>query len=756
VNCLDSCLSRTLFGMSWEQLQSAVRRRVQSEKKPAGRLSIIGAMAKFSVIGGVVLAGILIPTTTFVAVTASDLGEDIVAMPMELQETQNPQTTRLLASNGDLIAYFYEENRQDVPLKDIAPIMQDALLSIEDSRFYEHGALDLRGTLRALVNNASEGQTQGGSSITQQLIKLSLVQQATTKEQRIAATETSVARKIRELKLAIDYEEKHSKKEILERYFNIAYFGDGAYGINAAAYHYFSVSPKKLSPVQAATLAGLVRNPLDFDPTIYPERALQRRNTVLATMARDGSITTKEAQKLQAEPLRLKQTEFPNGCVTSVAAFSCDYIQRYLLQDKALGDTEAARKERLKRGGLTIKSNIDLGMQKAINTAVKDNVEATDQAIGSMALVEPGTGKVRGVAQSRPMGTDKKDGQSFLNFSVPQKYGDSGGFQAGSTFKLFTVAAALKKGIPINKTYNAPANMTLPSGTYFDCEGGGTGEWKVSNSTVSGTMNMTRGLRQSVNTYFAQLERDAGLCNTVRTAESMGITVPFDPDKHITDQVGPFTLGVTSVSPLDMAAAYAVPASGGMYCEPQPVASIEDSAGKVIKEYKPKCERVLSTEIAAQINGILRGLQEPGGFGYSNGLQLNIQSAAKTGTTQQNKSVWYTGYTPEMSAAAMIAGADKDGRPIPLAGNTVNGRVVGFSEAAGSSLAGPMWKDAMGVIQDYLTPATFQAPPPPPVIIRPRSDNDDDDNRDDNAARGNADNQGNQRDQGDGDNPDDE
>lgn len=722
--------------MSWDHLQSTLRRRVQAEKKPAGRLSIIGAMVKYSALGGVVLAGILIPTTTFVAVTASDVGEDIVAMPMELQESENPQTTRLLASNGDLLAYFYEENRQNVPLDEISPVMQDALLSIEDSRFYEHGALDLRGTLRALVNNASDGQTQGGSSITQQLVKLTLVQQATTKEQMRAATETSVARKIRELKLAIDYEEKHTKKDILERYFNIAYFGDGSYGINAAANHFFSVSPAELSVKQAATLAGLVRNPVEFDPIVYPERALQRRNTVLATMARDGSITMEEAEELQAEPLDLKETEFPNGCVSSVAAFSCDYIRRYLLEDEALGETVEARQQQLERGGLTIKSNIDVGMQEAINDAVESNVNATDKAIGSMALVEPGTGKVRGVAQSRPMGTDKEGGESFINFAVPYRYGESLGFQAGSTFKLFTAAAALDKGIPVSKTYSAPPRMTVPTGTYFDCEGRGTDEWEVSNSTVSGTMDMTRGMRQSVNTYFAQLERDAGLCNVVRMAEKMGITVPYDPDNGVTNQVPSFTLGVTSVSPLDMAAAYAVPASGGMYCEPQPVASIEDSAGEVVKEYQAECERVIDEDVAAQLNGILRGLQEPGGFGYSNGLQLNIQSAAKTGTTQRNRSVWYSGYTPEMSAAAMIAGADADGKPIPLAGNSVNGRVVGFSEAAGSSLAGPMWKDAMGVIQSYLTPATFKAPPAPPQRAASGTSNGADDRTSRGSDRG--------------------
>jgi membrane peptidoglycan carboxypeptidase len=676
-------------------------------------------MARLSALGGIAVAAILIPATTFVAVTGNHVTTDLVNLPLKLEDRPNPQTTRLLASNGELLAYFYKENRQDVPLENISQVMQDAILSIEDSRFYEHGALDLKGTLRAAVNNASEGQTQGGSSITQQLVKLTLLSQATTKKERIAATESSLARKARELKLAITYEKEHSKKEILERYLNIAYFGDGAYGIQAAAYHYFSQSPDKLNATQAATLAGLVKNPVEFDPRVYPERALQRRNTVLAVMERLGVLSAKDVKVQSATPLNLKITKYPNGCVTSVAAFSCDYIKRYLLMEPALGATPAEREQRLTRGGLTIKTNIDLRMQKAANHAVKTTVDPTDKAVAGMAMVEPGTGKVRALAQSRPMGRDKKKGQSYINYTVPKAYGGSGGFPAGSTFKLFTVAAALKKGIDVGKTYKSPVRLRMPAGTYFDCEGGGTAAWDVKNSTKSGTMNMYTGTRLSVNTYFAQLERDAGLCNTVKAAESMGIVVPFDPDNKdskgrpapITNQVGPFTLGVTSVSPLDMAAAYATPASGGKYCTPKPVSSIVDLRGEVVKQYKPECERVLSKDEAAQINDILRGVQQPGGFGYANGTALRIPSAAKTGTTQDNKAVWYNGYTPELATAAMIAGINSKGLPKSLAGVTINGRFLDFHSVGGSSLAGPMWKKAMGIIQDFLEPSNFDRPP---------------------------------------------
>lgn len=698
--------------MSWEELASSVRRRVRNEDQPTSKASAVGSMVRLSVIAGVVAAAIITPATALVASTTTRAADDMLSLPLELVEGPSPQTSRLYAAGGELLAYFYEENRQDVPLEQISPVMQEAILAIEDRRFYEHGALDFEGTMRALLNNASDGQTQGGSTITQQLIKMTLVQQAATDEQRRAATEQSVARKVRELRLAIDYEEQHTKDEILAKYLNIAYFGDGAYGVAAAASHYFSVTPEELTVAQAATLAGLVKNPTEFDPNIYPERALQRRNTVLSVMANQGKISQQESQDLQATDLGLNVTEYPNGCVTSVAAFSCDYIRRYLMEEPALGDSIDERRERLERGGLTIRSNIDLGMQVAANDAVAANVLPTDRAIGALALVEPGTGKVKGLAQSRPMGRDKAAGQSFINYVVPTEYGDSAGFQAGSTFKMFTAAAALQQGIGVDRTYNSPPRMTVPAGTYFDCEGGGTDPWEVGNSTSSGTMNMYNGMRLSVNTYFAQLERDAGLCNTVRMAEAMGIDVPFNKGGTGPNDVVPsFTLGITDVSPLDMAAAYAVPASGGMYCEPQPVAEVLDISGEPIKTYEPECNQVLTQTEAAQINDILRGLQEPGGFGFSNGTGLAVPSAAKTGTTQSNKAVWYTGYTPELSTAAMIAGADEDGIPIPLSGNSVNGRIVSANQAAGSSLAGPMWAAAMRVIQGSLSPVNFDPPP---------------------------------------------
>lgn len=726
----------TLNIMGWEDFRDALQTRVQDDHGSRSKTSAIAAMGRLSILAGIFVAALLIPATTFVAVTSNNVAAKVLDMPLALKQTPNPQTSRILAKDGSLIAYFYEENREDVKLDKISDNMKDALISIEDSRFYEHGALDLKGTLRALANNASEGHTQGGSTLTQQLVKMILVQQATSKDEAHAATKKSIARKVRELKYAIGYEQAHSKDDILERYLNTAYFGDGSYGINSAAYHYFSVSPDDLSLDQAATIAGLVKNPTEFDPQVYPERALQRRNTVLSVMARQGKISASEAQDLQSKKLGLKVTDFPNGCVTSDASFSCDYIREYLLADQDLGKDEDDRRAKLERGGLTVKSNIDVRMQKAVNDAVKKNVDATDKAIGAMALVEPGTGNVRGLAQSRPMGTETKKGESFINFSVPSEFTQSGGFQAGSTFKIFTVAAALKKNIPVGKSYNSPQDMTMPAGTFKDCSGNRSGPWEVRNSTGSGNFNMYTGTRKSVNTYFAQLERDAGLCNTVKMAKSMGIDVPHDPDKNIYNEVPAFTLGSLNTNPLDMSAAYATAASGGKYCKPQPINEILDSNGDSVKKYKPECKHVMSKKNAAQVNDILKGLQQPGGFGFQNGTSLSVPSAGKTGTTNDNKAVWYMGYTPDLVASSMIAGANKNGKPIPLSGQAIKGRHVSPERAAGSALTGPMWKDAMGTIQEYLPGKSFASPPhskpAPPQKPRSSSKKKDDDDNDDN------------------------
>jgi membrane peptidoglycan carboxypeptidase len=672
-------------------------------------------MAAVAVVLGVVVALMAIPLAGVAGIGARNAARSISELPTELETGELAQRSKIVDANGKLITTLYDENRITRPLNQISRTMVQAIVSIEDYRFYQHGALDLKGTLRAFITNqANSGTVQGGSSITQQLVKLTLLGQATTDAERKEVTADSYARKIKELRYAIALEQAHSKDWILERYLNTAYFGDGTYGIQAAAKHYFNVNSDKLTLTQAAMLAGLVKNPTGYDPTNSPDRALARRNVVLDRMAELNVITAAEATTAKKEGLGLNVQQAKNGCVNSNAQFFCDYVVRRLLDDPALGSTTEERRKLLNSGGLTIKTTLKLDNQRAADKSVSAHVHATDQALGAVAEVEPGTGNVLALSQSRPMGTSKKQGETFLNYTVPKEYGDANGFQAGSTFKAFVLATAVRDGVGLNTVIDARPKMTYANSAYKNCEGAPNfaGEWEVGNSTTSGNKTLYTGTRESVNTFYAQLEQVTGVCEPFNLAKSMGLFLT-DPTH---ERQPSFTLGVVDVSPLEMAGAYATFGARGLYCTPRPVTAILDSAGNTIKKYPTECKQVLTNDVADAVNDVLRGVQEPGGFGHDLG-HTNLQtasgtvipSAGKTGTTQSGKSVWFMGYTPQIATAAMIAGANSSGSPISLVGQTIAGSYV--PTVSGSGFAGPMWADAMHPIQNTLDVEDFTKPP---------------------------------------------
>lgn len=679
--------------------------------------SHLGVIAAVAVAMGLLVGGLAIPFAVGAGIGARGLASSVASLPKTLETEPLRQASKILDNKGNVIATFYDENRINVKYEQISPAMVNAIVAVEDYRFWKHGAIDLKGTLRAALKNlASGGQVvQGGSSITQQMAKLTLLAQAKTESEKKAATADTLARKITELRHAIAFEQNHSKKWILTRYLNIAFFGDQSHGIQAAARHYFSVDAKDLNVQQAAMLAGLVKNPNVYNPTASKDAALSRRNVVLDQMQKYGYLSRGELADLKAKPLGLKRSPNRNGCISSVAPIFCDYVYNFLMADPALGETKQGRENLLRNGGLTISTTMDPRFQAAADRSTSTYVGRKDQAVGALASVQPGTGLVRAVSQSRPLGLDPRKGETTLNFAIPTELGKAQRFQAGSTFKVFVLAAALEEGINPRTSLWSPPTLDISQNSFPDCRGNYPvgSNYHVSNSTGSGVFSLYTGTQHSVNTFFIKLTKMTGLCDPWRLARSMGMTLT-NTGSHPT-RTPNFALGAAGSSPLETASAYATFGSRGTYCKPLPIVEIRNSEGGVFKKYDPECKRVMSEYTADVVNDVLRGVQLPGGFGYGAGLSLTVPSAGKTGTTQDNKAVWFSGYTPDLATAAVIGGSNKFGIPITLKGQVVGGRYVSSSIAFGSTLAGPMWGAEMKAIVRWLPGNAFVLPGAPPV-----------------------------------------
>src|SRR5215212_3285399 len=296
----------------------------------------LASLALSVTVAGGLLAGLLLPWIGGPAVAAQQSTSFLGDPPLELTDEPPPGNTVMLAANGEVITHFYQENRAPVPSEKIAEIMKHAMVAIEDARFYDHGGLDLQGAVRAVVTNIASGEVmEGGSTLTQQLVKQTLLQAAADQTERDAATEQTLARKLREARLALALEDTYSKDELLTRYLNIVYFGQNAYGIQAAAQAFFGVDAVNLTLPQAATLAGLVQSPTDDDPFVNPEGATIRRNQVLTRMADQGYITPAQKEEALAAPLTLAPAPAPNrGCAeATVGAYVCDRARAFLIED---------------------------------------------------------------------------------------------------------------------------------------------------------------------------------------------------------------------------------------------------------------------------------------------------------------------------------------------------------------------------------------------------------------------------------------
>ena len=671
------------------------------------RLHALGRLLLVLPLAGALFAALLIPWVVGPGLAASSSTKLLAPLPVQLVDDTPPANTVVLASDGSVITYFYRNNRTPVSGDRIAAVMKQAMVDIEDQRFWEHGAIDLEGTLRALVRNASAGSVQeGGSSITQQLVKQTLLQTAETPEERQAATEQSVGRKLKEARLALSLEREYPKEEILTRYLNTVYFGEGAYGVQAAARAYFSVDAADLTLPQAAMLAGLVQNPATDDPIDDPQKGRARRDEVLDRMHSLGHVSDQEFAEVKAQPVQTAPAPAPpNGCAGSavLGGFFCDFLQKYLT------DTLGMTQEQLEDGGLTIQTTMRADIQRSGDSGVVATLPLGDPLAVMFTMVEPGTGHLLAMSVNRRFGYDPQDpAQESVNLNVAASQG------AGSTYKVFTAAAALEKGIP-------PDHVITTSDPYVSrVFTNGTAPYTVQNATGNypPTLSLAEALIRSSNTYFVALEDELGSVEgPVRTAQRMGL-FSLDPiaDEVIKENRASFTLGAEATSPLALASAYSTMAANGTQCDPTPVTGILGRDGKPLTKQDgtpydtgDHCTpEAIPPAVATTLDQILLGdVDMPIGTGTRAAVPGH-SIAGKTGTSQDRFSIAFIGFTPRYTGSVMVL-------------NPKQNQDVG---TYGGGFAAQAWHNAMAPIisaepEVAFPPPGMPLPPLPPPLPPP-------------------------------------
>ena len=655
-----------------------------------------GALARLS--GVLILIGALVGVAAIPAGLVLSAGADWVddqkaALPVQLLSPSASQVTRIYANDAKtLITTFYDEDRHDVALGQIAPAMQKAIVAAEDTRFFQHGGVDLKGVARALVKDSSSGTAaQGASTITMQLVRNTLKEDPTlTAAERADAIADTPARKLREIQYAVELEQRLTKPQILQNYLNIVYFGDGAYGVEAASRRIFGVTPAHLDLAQAALIAGIVQNPEADNPVSGDKaKARARQLYVLGAMAKAGTITPAQQAAATAEKLTFTGVSQPNGCIQASGAadgwgFFCDYLQRWWDQQPTFGRTVAERDTALHRGGYTVVTTLDPAVQKTAAAESRAVYSLNNRKTLPIAVVQPGTGKVLALAVNRRYGTSK----SISNTVNPLISGGGSvhGYPSGSTFKMFTMLAALEAGMPLSTGFDSPAQLpTEWSDSGPDSCGGKYCPGNANPAWMDGYRTMWDGFGRSVNTYFVHLEEQVGPAAVVAEAKKLGISfsAPADAKQAATnaDSWGSFTLGVIDTTPLELASAYATVAADGEYCAPLPVQSVTDAHQRAVT-VPSTCKQVIPADVARAAADAARcPVGQQSSYGRCNGgTATQVDSilggrpvAGKTGSTENNTTETFVGFTPSMAAAGI---ANDPVNPSDHVGSAVESRVV--------------------------------------------------------------------------------
>jgi membrane peptidoglycan carboxypeptidase len=653
----------------------------------------------------------------------SNRASDVVANgSAQLVEGEVPQVSTMVDAKGNVIAWLYSQRRFEVPSDQIANTMKLAIVSIEDKRFAEHNGVDWQGTLTGLSGYLSGNlDTRGGSTLEQQYVKnYQLMVIAQTDAEKRAAVETTPARKLREIRMALTLDKTFTKPEILTRYLNLVSFGNGAYGIQDAAQTYFGINASELNWQQAALLAGLVQSTSTLNPYANPDGALARRNLVLDTMIDNLPEHADELRAAKAEPLGIlpQPNELPRGCIAAGdRAFFCDYVLDYLAR-------AGISKEQVAKGGYMIKTTLDPDVQIPVKSAI-DGIASPDlDGVASvMSVIKPGkdSHRVLAMASNRTYGLNTEAGETMQ----PQPFslvGDG----AGSIFKIFTTAAALDMGMGINAQLDAPSRFEAKGLGSGGAKGCPPATWCVQNDgNYRGQLSVTDALATSPNTAFAKLISQVGVQRSVDMAVKLGLrsyALPgtardYDPQSNESladfvkrQNLGSFTLGPIELNALELSNVAATLASGGVWCPPNPIDKVFDRTGKDVAVTTETCEQVVPEGLANTLaNALSKDDQSGTAASAAGSAGWSLPVSGKTGTTEAHRSSGFVGFTSAFAAANYIY--DDSTTPSDLCSFPL--RQCGSGNLYGGNEPARTWFTAMKSI----TPPDVKLPPTDPRYV---------------------------------------
>ncbi|HEY0248674.1 MAG TPA: transglycosylase domain-containing protein [Gryllotalpicola sp.] len=649
-----------------------------------GRLTkAYAAFLGLSVVAGILVSAFMAPAA-IAGSTVTRQGMDAFnALPDYLKIDPPDQYTTFWATQGGQpvqIAQFYFQNRVDVKWDQISQSVKDAAVATEDPRFYSEGGVDVLGILRGAASTVSGGGVQGGSSITQQYVKNVLVQRCeadnpvdanasskTRLKQQTAlntcykdAAGLSIGRKIQEIRYATGVSKQYSKQQILLGYLNLVGFGGQVYGVEAAAKYYFGTTAAKLSLNQSATLVAILNNPanlrIDQSEKANPDNNAKngfkatkdRRDYVIDRMLVQHKITAEQASDAKKQPITPKITPTPTGCSSAQqhdAGYFCDYVQDTVLTDPAFGKTAADRQRFFRQGGINVYTTLDLDLQNTAQQSMDDVIPHSDPAMdlgSAQTSMEVGTGRVVTMVQNKTYtaGATSDPGATSVNYVAPYSYGQSSGFQMGSSFKPFVLADWLEKGHTLYQGVNG--SSTWFNGNDFHSQCGsdvpyGGGSFQVLNDEPweNGYHSVLQGTTQSINTIYMNMAEQLNLCEVHELAKSMGVDSSNPADKWQPVPVSAIGSG-NNVSPLQVAQAYAAFANGGVTCTPIVIDKItRTDTGKAVPVPKTKCTQAIPSDVADAVLYALKTVMTSGTGTLGNPYD-GIPLAGKTGTAGEN------------------------------------------------------------------------------------------------------------------------